>query len=393
MKKYLISLFLFIFLLFPTKTKALENVNLYFFHSNSCVHCAQAKSCLDNIKDKYDYLEIYMYEVSDKENSKLKTKIFEKIDYSTTQTPFIMVGSKYFVGYNENVCYQLEDTIKYYSSFKHKDIVGEILGIVPEFVGEEKPNQTLSNKVKLPWLGEVDPKNVSLPIVAIILGLIDGFNPCAMWILLFLITILIGLKDRKKMWILGTTFLVTSALVYLFFMLAWLNITLKMKEVAILRIIIAAIALIAGTINLRSYFNSNESGCNVVKDSKRKKIINYIKKITSEKYFILAVLGIIGLAFMVNLIELACSAGLPLLFTQLLAINNLSKLMYGLNILIYILFFLFDDLIIFAIAMITFKVTGISTKYTKYSHLIGGIIMLIISALLLLKPEWLMFNF
>ena len=96
---------------------------------------------------------------------------------------------------------------------------------------------------------------------------------------------------------------------------------------------------------------------------------------------------------MVNLIELACSAGLPLLFTQILAINDLSNFMYGLNILIYILFFLFDDLIIFTIAMITFKVTGISTKYTKYSHLIGGIIMLIIAALMLLKPEWLMFNF
>jgi len=113
----------------------------------------------------------------------------------------------------------------------------------------------------------------------------------------------------------------------------------------------------------------------------------------SEKYFFLAILGIMGLAFMVNLIELACSAGLPLLFTQILAINNLSTFMYGLNIFIYILFFLFDDLIIFTIAMITFKVTGISTKYTKYSHLIGGIIMLLIAILMIFKPDWLMFNF
>lgn len=100
-----------------------------------------------------------------------------------------------------------------------------------------------------------------------------------------------------------------------------------------------------------------------------------------------------GLAFIVNLIELACSAGLPLLFTQILAINDLSKFMYALNIGIYIFFFLIDDLIIFIIAMITFKVTGISTKYTKYSHLIGGIIMLLISILMIFKPEWLMFNF
>ena len=151
--------------------------------------------------------------------------------------------------------------------------------------------------------------------------------------------------------------------------------------------------MVAGIVNLNSYFKANESGCNVVDSKKRKRIIDYIKKFTSEKYFFLAILGIMGLAFMVNLIELACSAGLPLLFTQILAINNLSTFMYGINIFIYILFFLFDDLIIFTIAMITFKVTGISTKYTKYSHLIGGIIMLLIAVLMIFKPDWLMFNF
>ena len=103
--------------------------------------------------------------------------------------------------------------------------------------------------------------------------------------------------------------------------------------------------------------------------------------------------GIIGLAASVNLIELACSSGLPLVYTQILALNDLSKLQYLIYILIYIFFFLIDDIIIFAIAMKTLEISGISTKYTKYSHLIGGIIMLIISLLMAFKPEWLMFNF
>ena len=334
-----------------------------------------------------------MYEVSEEETNILQAKVFEKLNYQTNSIPFTVIGSQYFVGFNTNIGYKIEDAIKYYSTFKHKDIVGEILEIVPPFEGEENPDQSLSGNVKLPWLGEVDPKNVSLPIVAVVLGFIDGFNPCAMWVLLFLITVLIGMNDRKKMWILGSTFLITSAVVYLLFMVAWLNITLKMRDIAILRMIIAFIALIAGAINLNSYFKANESGCTVVESNKRKKIINYIKKFTSEKYFFLALIGIMGLAFIVNLIELACSAGLPLLFTQILAINDLSKFMYALNIGIYIFFFLIDDLIIFIIAMITFKVTGISTKYTKYSHLIGGIIMLLISILMIFKPEWLMFNF
>ena len=126
-------------------------------------------------------------------------------------------------------------------------------------------------------------------------------------------------------------------------------------------------------------------------------MINYnfkkIRKFTSEKSFLLAILGVVGLAVSVNLVELACSAGLPLVFTELLVLNNVSNFMKFIYTLLYVLFFLFDDLVIFIIAMVTMEVTGISTKYNKYSHLLGGIIMLVIGLLLILKPEWLMFQF
>ena len=104
-------------------------------------------------------------------------------------------------------------------------------------------------------------------------------------------------------------------------------------------------------------------------------------------------IGIIGLAISVNIIELACSSGFPAIYTQVLVLNNLSSIEYFLYILLYIVFFLFDDILVFAIAMKTLQVTGISTKYNKLSHLIGGILMIIMGILLFFKPEWLMFNF
>lgn len=118
-----------------------------------------------------------------------------------------------------------------------------------------------------------------------------------------------------------------------------------------------------------------------------------IKKFTHEKSFVIAILGVMFLAISVNLIELACSAGLPVIFTQVLAMNDLSTLEYWIYIFIYIFFFMIDDLIVFAIAVKTMELTGITTKYTKYSHLIGGLLMFIIGILLIVKPEWLMFNF
>ena len=239
----------------------------------------------------------------------------------------------------------------------------------------------------------VNAKNISIFMAAVLIGLVDGFNPCAMWILLFLLSVLIGMKDRKKMWIYGLTFLLTSALVYMFIMFSWVNIVVKVTTSILVRNIIAIVAIIGGIINLYNYFKSKDDGCNVVDDKKRKKIFSKIKEFTHSKSFIIGLIGIMALAISVNIVELACSAGLPLVFTQLLAINNITGIRAFLYILIYILFFLFDDLVVFFIAMFTFNLKGISTKFNKYSHLIGGILMLLIGLLMIFKPEWLMFQF
>ena len=200
------------------------------------------------------------------------------------------------------------------------------------------------------------------------------------------------MKNRKRMWILGITFLFTSAFVYFLAMLG-LNVVLSFTAVNWIRALIGLVALIGGLINIRSYINTKNDGCHIVDDSKRKKYFNKIKKFTTEQNFVLAILGVIALAASVNLVELACSAGFPAIFIEILNINNFSTLQDILYILIYILFFLIDDLVIFIIAMSTLKLTGISTKYNRVSHLVGGILMILMGVLLIFKPEWLMFNF
>lgn len=243
--------------------------------------------------------------------------------------------------------------------------------------------------------GVVSLKDVSLPIFTIILGAVDGFNPCAMWILIFLITMMFSMHDRFKMWILGLTFIFTSGFVYLCFMLSWLSLASFLSSVILIRFLIACFAVLFGMVNIYRYFKSLNSdvGCDVTDKKKRVKIMERIKKIVNEKSFLLSILGIMLLAFSVNLIELLCSLGIPVMFTNVLAMNDLSTLEYVIYIGLYLLFFLIDDILIFVIAMKTLKIKGISNKYTKYSHLIGGIIMLLLGILMVIKPEWLMFNF
>lgn len=406
MKKIAKLIFIIISIIFIStnvNAKETDNLTLYVFKGDGCPHCKAEMDYLDTIKDKYANLEIKEYEVwYDDDNASLLTKVESYFNIKRSGVPTTIIGNTVIQGYqNESSTRKkIERAINFYEENDYKDIVKEIkAGIAtkntkkPDKFQEEETKLDKETSVKAPIVGNVNLKDVSLLTSAVILGLIDGFNPCAMWILLFLISALIGMKDRKRMWTLGLTFLITSGLVYMLIMLSWISIAVKITTVVWIRNIIAIIALIGAILNLKSFIKSKNSGCEIVDSKKRKNIFSKIKKFTSEKSFILAFFGIIGLAISVNLVELACSAGLPLIFTELLAINNVSGFIKFIYIGIYIIFFLIDDIIVFTISMYTMKATGISTKYGKYSHLIGGLIMLLIGLLLIIKPEWLMFQF
>ena len=394
--RLLIISILFVLLFIPNIAKADEKeIRLYLFHQSTCPHCKEEIKFLESIKDDYPNVDMVFYEIdTNSMNYNFYIKVKDKTGIKENGVPFTIIGTDYYVGFGSGDGEALVNSInKFLESDNYVDVISKIKN--EEDISNIEYNTDPQNERTIPILGKIDIKTVSLPLVSIVIGLVDGFNPCAMWVLLFLITMLFNMKDKKKMWILGLTFLVTSALVYLLFMLAWLKVALSLTSIKIVRILIALVALIGGIINLRSYIKSlgKDDGCEVVDDKKRKSIISKIKKIVGEKSFALAIIGIITLAISVNLVELACSAGLPLIFTQILAINNLSTVGYGFYMFLYILFFLLDDIVIFAIAMFTLNIKGISSKYGKYSHLIGGIIMVLIAILMVFKPEWLMFNF
>ncbi len=384
-------IFLITLLLFIPKVNALD---IHLFYSELCSTCEEEIEFLEEYQKEADINIIYYETTTNKENDELLTNVRKALNNNDKTVPYTVIGTTGITGFNETVKNQIKAAYEFYT-YEFVDIVDVVqndLDVEYEIIPPE-------GQFNIPILGNIDPKDVSLPLVAVIVGFIDGFNPCAMWVLLFLLSIIVTMKDRKKMWTIGLTFLITSALVYLAFMLAWLQIAITLSEIVWVRFIIALIALLGGAINLTSYFKERkkDNGCAVVDKEKRKsiskKINKIVKQIDNKKTFYLAILGVMGLAVSVNLIELACSSGLPLIFTQILAINNLNSLQYLFYILIYILFFLIDDIVIFAIAMKSLKLTGISTKYNKLSHLIGGILMLLIGILMIFKPEWLMFNF
>jgi len=349
-----------------------NKVSLYLFYGEECPHCEEERHWLDNIKEKYsEDLDIYMYEVWHNDDNSAKADIIrEKMNIDRTGVPLTVVGNKYYVGFSETIGSVIENTIK-------------------EYAVEEK-----STEVEIPILGRIDMKNVSIPLVAVVLGFIDGFNPCAMWVLLFLINMLFGVKNKKKAWVLGLTFLFISGFVYFLSMLG-INLILGIATVNWMRAAIALFILVAGIFNLRKYLKirKEEAGCVVVDKKKRKKLATRMKSIIETRSFILALIGISVLAISVNLIELACSLGFPLIFTEILTLNEVSGVLRFVFLIIYILFYMIDDIFVFTVSMVTLEATGITNKYNKLCTLVSAIIMIIMGVLLIVKPEWIMLNF
>ncbi len=415
-KVLLLLILLFVFL--PTGVRAQNEVNIHYFWGVGCPYCNSAKITLDELVKEYKNITVYDYEIyNSAKNRQIFKDVGKLLNEDVAGVPFMVIGKETIVGFNTATTPNLlKQIINYYSQNAYQDIVGEMLGIVDTLPPPTMPDpvqppptddevdeptdeeQGIDNdsdsegKINLPLIGEIDANTVSLPVITVIIGLIDGFNPCALWILLLLISVLIGMNDRRKMFILGFTFILASAVIYYLFMAAWLQVLLFIGALFWIRLFIALVALLGGIYNLRAYFQKINGGCKIVNEHKRNKIFDRIKKFTHEKNLFLAIIGIILLAISVNFIELLCSAGLPLVYTKILTMNEVSPTQYYLYLLMYVFFFMLDHIIIFTIAMVTFKLKGISTTYTKYGHLIGGILMIIIGILMYFKPEWLLFG-
>lgn len=351
-------------------------VNVFFFHGDGCPHCADEERFFKMLAPKYaGKINIIDFEVWHNDaNAEKLDEIMKLIDDRKVGIPYTIIGNERFIGFSDTTSASIEKKIK------------EELELEIEIENE--------NKFSLPILGEIDAREVSIPVTATVLGFVDGFNPCAMWVLLFLINMLLGMQNKKRKWVLGLTFLFISGLVYFCSMIG-INFVVSAITINSIKKLLAVFITMFGLFNVYKYFKTRktETGCTVVKDTKRKKIIERIKEITKEESFIFAIIGVIALAVSVNLVELACSLGFPIVFSEIMAINNIDQVASIGYTLLYILFYMIDDIAVFTISMITLEATGITNKYNKLCTLISGLIMTIMGILLIVKPEWIMLNF
>lgn len=414
---FLLAVFIFAW---PVKAQSTANEpTIHFFWSETCPHCKQEKVFLQSLQQKYPKLIIRDYEVTNnKQNYELFKQLVQELEINSVGVPLTVLNNQAIIGYytDETTGKQIETAVlEMLSDKSSSDVQPDVdeegnanLVSDEEAAVDQNSNSNASNNnnpsnpeedqpgglssVHIPLIGLVNLENFSLLGLTIIVAALDGFNPCAMWTLIFLISLLLGMKDRRRMWILGSAFIVVSSLVYFLFLTAWLNFFLIVGYVVWVRLLIGIVAIGAGGYYLRDFILNKDGSCQVTGNENRRQVFEKLKAITQKQQFWLALSGIILLAVAVNMVELICSAGLPAIYTQVLSLSELPSWQYYLYLALYILIFMLDDLIVFFSAMMTLQMTGLSSKYSRYSHLIGGVLMLILGVLLILKPEILMFS-
>lgn len=367
-----------------------QPVTIYFFEADGCPHCTDERPFLQELTRKYPGVTLKELEVTkNKDNAELLKAVGKKMDLQTSGVPVTVIGKYHFVGWlnRETNGKPIEDALNCAINEGCTDVV--------QTIGQKSDKQVSSQPQKditLPLLGSIDAAKFSLPALTVIVGLLDGFNPCAMWTLIFLIGLLVAMKDRLRMWILGIAFVLASGALYYTAMSAWLNVIIFLGFIVWIRVGIGSVAIVSGAYNIRDFIRNNKGLCKVTRNKNRVLLLEKLKGIAQAPKFWLALVGIILLAIAVNLVEMLCSAGLPTIYNQVLALNNLSAWQNHLYVLGYIFFYMLDDLIVLIVAMITLKTTTFGMRYANWIKIVGGVVMVIIGILMILKPQWLLFG-
>ena len=243
--------------------------------------------------------------------------------------------------------------------------------------------------VRMPFFGDMTAQRYGLPIFTVVTGLLDGFNPCAMWVLMFLLSMLVNVKSRKRMVIIAGAFVLVSGVVYFAFMAAWLNLFIIIGISRNVQILIATVAIVVGSINLKDYFAFKKGLSLGIPETSKSGLYVKVRNIVQAQNITAALLGVVMVAVLVNLLELICTAGLPAIYTQVLTLQKLQPMEYYAYLLLYNLAYIFDDALMVSVVVITLHKYKVSEKQGRWLKLISGGFIIALGFMLLLIPEYL----
>lgn len=342
---------------------------LEVFVREGCPHCADAKRFLAELAVQRPGLAIVYREVDrDPAARDALIEISRQAGAWPPGVPTFVFGAQVLVGFDD------------------ADHVGADLIRLLDEAAPRAPPDTVESSL----FGTLRASEIGLPLFTLALGLLDGFNPCAMWVLLFLLSLLVRLKDRRRMVMVAGTFVLASGAVYYAFMAAWLNVFLLVGMTEALRIGLAALAMLIGFINVKDFFAFGRGVSLSIPDSAKPGLYARARAILKAESLPASLAAVAALAVVVNFVELLCTAGLPAIYTAVLTQHALSALAHYAYLGLYILAYIADDALMVGAAVLALGSGKLDERGGRRLKLLSGAVMLALGLVMLLRPQWLM---
>lgn len=379
---------------------AQESVTVSVFVRDDCGHCRDEKAFLAELQQENPQLELKYYNLAEEANKELFDRVTSRYQL-VKGTPLTLIKGNLLQGFDtaKTTGRVMRGLIE--GEGKNKTFeeiadggaqIADILGLGAVCAdGTECGTDAPQALVRIPLINkEINVGTFSLVSLSAVLGFIDGFNPCALWVLLMFLIILAQVGSRKKMVQYAGLFILAEALMYYLILNVWFTAWDFVKLDRIVTPLVGALALGSGIYFVYKFATYKET-CDITSPEQKQSLQARARMLASKPMTIGVALGVIGLALSVNIFEFACSIGIPQTFTKLLELNQLSVLARQAYMGLYILMYMADDFLVFGLALYSFEKIGITHKYSKWSTLVGGLLMLALGAIMLIKPELLVF--
>ena len=394
-------------------------VYIYFFWGDGCPHCAKAKPYFEGLQVAYPGVIVKEFEVYyNEENQQLFTAMAKKFGLDKLAVPTIFIGSNYLQGYTESLNPNIEAYIINCLQNGCSDPGEGVFGVpvdVTQAVTPQKletitptPEKTATSvqlvapvnptvtpgifnqslQVAIPIFGLINLDKQSVIISTAIIALVDGFNPCSLWILTMLLALTLHTGSRKKVLIIGLIFLTVTAGIYALFIAGLFSIIKFAGFLGWVRVIVALIALFFALVNIKDYFWFKEGLSFTIAEDQKSGLIKRMRVATDTSRSFWGLVGAtVVLAAGVSMVEFSCTAGFPVVWVNILTAQNVSAAAFIILLLFYMLIYQFDEMIIFFTAVITLKASRLEEKHGRILKLISGMLMLALSIVMLVNPS------
>lgn len=371
-------------------------VPVYYFWGDGCPHCANQRVFLDRLVADHPNATVHDYEVYDvPANRPLMNAMAAVFGRPVGGVPMTFIGDEVWVGYTDAYGRQMRDAVARYETYAAPDPLDRIAPDLREsFVPTPAPpapappvGPSGAAVVDVPLVGVIDVGSRALWLSTALIAFVDGFNPCSLWVLALLLAVVINTKSRRRVLLVGLTFLVVTSAVYGLFIAGLFGVLSYVSFLGWIRVLVAGIALAFALVNLKDYVAYKRGFSLTIDDAQKPGIYERIRGVMNARASLPATLAATaGMALGVTLVELPCTAGLPVLWATVVADSGVGTGTFVLLLLLYMVVYLLDELLIFGAVVVTMRAARIEEREGRILKLVGGAVMLALALVMLLRP-------